>query len=284
MAPIHHHFELGGWPETTVIIRFWILAGLTTAVAIGLYYADFLSIPGDRLMGQASGRWSSASAWPGEAAARQLARRGGRWWWRRTGRPTDPDPGRRAGRRWAWRSWRPRRRPRRGAGRRPTCSCPARRAPAPPGRPRPGRGRHPALWTEFELAARWSSVPLVAVTGTNGKTTVTTMVAGMLDAASGSGRCWPATTTCPSSTPSTSTSTWWWSRRRRSAWSSPRRSAPGGHLAEPRPDHLDWHEDMASYAAAKASHLGQRRPDDVAVANADDPVVLAAAHAGRPGS
>ena len=28
MAPIHHHFELGGWPETTVIIRFWILAGL----------------------------------------------------------------------------------------------------------------------------------------------------------------------------------------------------------------------------------------------------------------
>src|SRR3546814_15025177 len=25
MAPIHHHFELGGWPETTVIIRFWLL-------------------------------------------------------------------------------------------------------------------------------------------------------------------------------------------------------------------------------------------------------------------
>ena len=28
MAPIHHHFELLGWPETTVIVRFWILAGL----------------------------------------------------------------------------------------------------------------------------------------------------------------------------------------------------------------------------------------------------------------
>jgi phospho-N-acetylmuramoyl-pentapeptide-transferase len=26
MAPIHHHFELRGWPETTVIIRFWIVA------------------------------------------------------------------------------------------------------------------------------------------------------------------------------------------------------------------------------------------------------------------
>src|SRR5207249_5746478 len=28
MAPIHHHFELAGWPEFTVIVRFWILAGL----------------------------------------------------------------------------------------------------------------------------------------------------------------------------------------------------------------------------------------------------------------
>jgi phospho-N-acetylmuramoyl-pentapeptide-transferase len=43
MAPIHHHFELAGWPETTVIIRFWILAGLCTAVALGLFYADFIS-------------------------------------------------------------------------------------------------------------------------------------------------------------------------------------------------------------------------------------------------
>jgi phospho-N-acetylmuramoyl-pentapeptide-transferase len=46
MAPIHHHFELGGWPETTVVIRFWILAALATALAIGIFYADFLSIPG----------------------------------------------------------------------------------------------------------------------------------------------------------------------------------------------------------------------------------------------
>ncbi|MDQ4070899.1 MAG: phospho-N-acetylmuramoyl-pentapeptide-transferase [Actinomycetota bacterium] len=42
MAPIHHHFELVGWPETTVIVRFWILASLCTAVAVGLFYADFL--------------------------------------------------------------------------------------------------------------------------------------------------------------------------------------------------------------------------------------------------
>ncbi len=46
MAPIHHHFEISGWPETTVIVRFWILAGLSTAVAVGIFYADYLSIPG----------------------------------------------------------------------------------------------------------------------------------------------------------------------------------------------------------------------------------------------
>ncbi len=46
MAPLHHHFELGGWPETTVIIRLWIVAGLFTALALGLYYADFVSLPG----------------------------------------------------------------------------------------------------------------------------------------------------------------------------------------------------------------------------------------------
>jgi phospho-N-acetylmuramoyl-pentapeptide-transferase len=46
MAPIHHHYELGGWPETTVIIRFWILAGLATAMGTGIFYADYISIPG----------------------------------------------------------------------------------------------------------------------------------------------------------------------------------------------------------------------------------------------
>jgi phospho-N-acetylmuramoyl-pentapeptide-transferase len=43
MAPVHHHFELGGWPETTVIIRFWILAIMAMAVALGLFYADSIS-------------------------------------------------------------------------------------------------------------------------------------------------------------------------------------------------------------------------------------------------
>ena len=43
MAPLHHHFELKGWPETTVTVRFWIFSGLCVALGLGLFYADFLS-------------------------------------------------------------------------------------------------------------------------------------------------------------------------------------------------------------------------------------------------
>lgn len=43
MAPIHHHFELAGWAETTVTIRFWILAGLAVAFGLGLFYAEYLT-------------------------------------------------------------------------------------------------------------------------------------------------------------------------------------------------------------------------------------------------
>jgi phospho-N-acetylmuramoyl-pentapeptide-transferase len=43
MAPVHHHFELVGWHEFTVIVRFWIVAGLSVAFGLGLFYADFLA-------------------------------------------------------------------------------------------------------------------------------------------------------------------------------------------------------------------------------------------------
>lgn len=43
MAPIHHHFELAGWPEFTVIVRFWVLSGLSVAFGLGLFYADFIA-------------------------------------------------------------------------------------------------------------------------------------------------------------------------------------------------------------------------------------------------
>jgi phospho-N-acetylmuramoyl-pentapeptide-transferase len=44
MAPIHHHFELGGWPETTVIVRMWIVAGLLAALALGIFYGEYLVV------------------------------------------------------------------------------------------------------------------------------------------------------------------------------------------------------------------------------------------------
>jgi phospho-N-acetylmuramoyl-pentapeptide-transferase len=43
MAPFHHHFELAGWTENTVIVRFWIIAGLAVAFGLGVFYAAFLS-------------------------------------------------------------------------------------------------------------------------------------------------------------------------------------------------------------------------------------------------
>ena len=43
MAPIHHHFELKGWPETTIITRFWIMAAIGVALGLGLFYADFIT-------------------------------------------------------------------------------------------------------------------------------------------------------------------------------------------------------------------------------------------------
>jgi phospho-N-acetylmuramoyl-pentapeptide-transferase len=46
MAPVHHHFELAGWPEFTVIVRFWLIAGLFVAFGLGVFYADFITIPG----------------------------------------------------------------------------------------------------------------------------------------------------------------------------------------------------------------------------------------------
>lgn len=42
MAPLHHHFELGGWAEITITIRFWIVAGLCMALGVGIFYAVWL--------------------------------------------------------------------------------------------------------------------------------------------------------------------------------------------------------------------------------------------------
>jgi phospho-N-acetylmuramoyl-pentapeptide-transferase len=41
MAPIHHHFELAGWSETKIILRFWIVAAICAAIGFTIYQASF---------------------------------------------------------------------------------------------------------------------------------------------------------------------------------------------------------------------------------------------------
>jgi UDP-N-acetylmuramoylalanine--D-glutamate ligase len=138
-----------------------------------------------------------------------------------------------------------------------------------------------ALVGEIELAWRRARVPMVAVTGTNGKTTVTTLIAAMLEA-------------------------------------SGVRAAAAGNIGAPlldavetdtqvlvaevssfqlaltdtfRPavavwlnfseDHLDWHATLEDYRAAKAKVWANSGPGDIVVANADDAVVLEASASAR---
>ncbi|GAA1062283.1 phospho-N-acetylmuramoyl-pentapeptide-transferase [Agromyces bracchium] len=42
MSPIHHHFELKGWAEVTIVVRFWIIAGLFVAAGVGAFYFEWL--------------------------------------------------------------------------------------------------------------------------------------------------------------------------------------------------------------------------------------------------
>jgi len=41
LSPIHHHFEMVGWAETKIIVRFWLIAGLSVGCALAIYIADF---------------------------------------------------------------------------------------------------------------------------------------------------------------------------------------------------------------------------------------------------
>jgi phospho-N-acetylmuramoyl-pentapeptide-transferase len=42
MAPLQHHFELLGWAETTIVIRFWLIAGLFVALGLGIFYVEWV--------------------------------------------------------------------------------------------------------------------------------------------------------------------------------------------------------------------------------------------------
>jgi phospho-N-acetylmuramoyl-pentapeptide-transferase len=47
MALLQHHFELAGWAETTIVVRFWLIAGMFVALALWVFYrGGGASLPG----------------------------------------------------------------------------------------------------------------------------------------------------------------------------------------------------------------------------------------------
>ena len=42
MAPLQHHFELLGWAETTIVIRFWLIAAMFVALGLGIFYVEWV--------------------------------------------------------------------------------------------------------------------------------------------------------------------------------------------------------------------------------------------------
>lgn len=136
------------------------------------------------------------------------------------------------------------------------------------------------LVSELDLAAEWDDRPVVAITGTNGKTTVTTLTEAALQASGV-----PALAAGNTELPLVAAierpdvdvfvveaSSFRLDRTRRFR-------ARVGTWLNVAPDHLDAHGSYEAYVAAKARIWSAQQAGDVAVANADDAVVMA--HAGR---
>jgi UDP-N-acetylmuramoylalanine--D-glutamate ligase len=132
------------------------------------------------------------------------------------------------------------------------------------------------VWSEPELGLRLHPHPLVAVTGTNGKTSTTELLGAMLAADGrdvracgniGTPVCEAAASAGPDAVLVAELSSF----QLRFAG---RLRPQVGVLLNLAPDHLDWHPDLAAYGAAKARLWEAQQPGDWAVANADDPLTL----------
>ncbi len=130
--------------------------------------------------------------------------------------------------------------------------------------------------SEFDLAQRWDARPTLAVTGTNGKTTVTLLAAAMLEASGV-----PTTVAGNTETPLVEAIR----NERPSVFVVEASSFRLGHSRCYRPavgawlnfapDHLDVHASLASYRTAKAAVWSRADEQSIAVVNLDDPVVVA---------
>ncbi len=136
---------------------------------------------------------------------------------------------------------------------------------------------------ELELASRWLSGRVVAITGTKGKSTTTALTGRILEAAGyrvtvGGNIGAPLSAQVPGSTPDTVHVV--------EASSFQLEQIETFHpwiavMLNFSPDHLDRHPDIESYGAAKARIFENQTADDWAVINADDPAVLELARKGR---
>jgi UDP-N-acetylmuramoylalanine--D-glutamate ligase len=136
---------------------------------------------------------------------------------------------------------------------------------------------------EVELASRWLAGRVIAITGTKGKSTTTSLTGRMLEAAGfkvtvGGNIGAPLSAQVAASTPDTlhivETSSF---QLETIAAFHPWVAV----MLNLSPDHLDRHASVEAYTAAKARIFENQTPGDWAVINADDPAVLEAAKKGR---
>lgn len=131
------------------------------------------------------------------------------------------------------------------------------------------------ILSEFDLAAQWDDRPLVAVTGTDGKTTVTELTRSMLDA-SGRRAVAVGNTEVPLVTaiddPDIDVFVVEASSFR--LLHSARFAPQVGTWLNVAPDHLDNHATFEAYVEAKARIWADQRADQIALGNADDPIVV----------
>lgn len=138
------------------------------------------------------------------------------------------------------------------------------------------RGMNRAVVSEFDLAAEWDSRPLVAITGTNGKTTVTTMVTEML-VASGVKAVMAGNMEVPLVTAIADSAAELFVVEASSfrLGHSSRFAPVVATWLNLEPDHLDVHESLAAYEEAKARIWANQPVGAVAIANAADAAVMA---------
>ena len=265
MAPIHHHFEMKGWTETKIIVRFWIAAAVFARSGFVLYYLRFdqfgLAVAAESSRPRCGPQRARRGRGPRPSVPRRRAAAG------RSPPVGRGDAGacRTGGRRRGRAS-------RRGRGR-------AGEEPGRAGRAARGGGPRRGLpvWSEVELAFRLLSErnPIVGITGTNGKTTATALCAAMLERggvpAIAAGNIGDAAVGLAGRLPDGPGD-------RLRAVELPargRRHVPraGGVLLNVTPDHLDRHGSLAGYAAAKLRLFERQRPSDVAILCDDDPFV-----------